>query len=209
MFTFLILIINVNFITTIFLFQLNIFFQHRGTGLPALAVMVYMNDLRMRWYKQYTQKQVAVRHSLVYRQTQQQYHLLCSRRRFQRMHSRNYELVNTLYVEELKKVHTVAVCLQEVLPNILRSWSYTESADMKITIRTRPPLITKKYITNEPRQELKIQMALRVKSGLFPVQWQCKCRTLVSMFFGGFFSIKRIYSCFIYICGLINCLESG
>ena len=36
---------------------------------------------------------------------------------------------------------------------------------------------------NGVRQELKIQMALCVKLGLFPVQWQCRFRTLVSTFF--------------------------
>ena len=36
--------------------------------------------------------------------------------------------------------------------------------------------------TNGVRQELEIQMALRVKSGLIPVQWQCRFRTLVSIF---------------------------
>ena len=36
---------------------------------------------------------------------------------------------------------------------------------------------------NAVRQELEIQMALQVKSGLLPVQWQCRFRALVSMVF--------------------------
>ena len=34
---------------------------------------------------------------------------------------------------------------------------------------------------NGIRQELKIQMVLQVTSGLFPIQWQCRLKSLVSM----------------------------
>ena len=43
--------------------------------------------------------------------------------------------------------------------------------------------------TNGVQQELKLQMALPVKSGLFPIQWQCRFRTLVITFVGGLFYI--------------------
>ena len=46
------------------------------------------------------------------------------------------------------------------------------------------------YNILDVRRELKIQMALRRKLGLFPVQWQCRFRTLGSnvFFMVGFFS---------------------
>ena len=47
---------------------------------------------------------------------------------------------------------------------------------------------------NEVRQELKFQMALRHKLGLFPVQWQCRFRTLASK---GFIEVFYIHVLFI------------
>ena len=51
---------------------------------------------------------------------------------------------------------------------------------------------------NGVRHEVKFQMALRRKSGLFPMQWQCRFKTLVNkggLFLSGFY----FCSCFIYI----------
>ena len=47
---------------------------------------------------------------------------------------------------------------------------------------------------NGGKTRTKFQMALRHKSGLFPVQWQYKFRTLACEVLGGLF----LYSCFIY-----------
>ena len=50
-------------------------------------------------------------------------------------------------------------------------------------------------LSNGIRQELKTKMALRVKLGLFPIQWQFRFRTLVNTAF----CITLLYSCFIYL----------
>ena len=50
--------------------------------------------------------------------------------------------------------------------------------------------------TNGVRQELKFQIALWRKSGLFPIQWQYRFRTLANEFFPSFFvfSVHVLFS---------------
>ena len=57
--------------------------------------------------------------------------------------------------------------------------------------------------SNGVRRELKIQMALRHKSGLFPVHWQCRFRTLASKVVFVVVLVV-VYSCFIYLYLIVN-----
>ena len=62
------------------------------------------------------------------------------------------------------------------------------------------------FLRNEVRQELKFQMALQHKSGLFSIEWQYRFRILADKFS---FQVFFFYSCFIYFWWLINCAENG
>ena len=68
---------------------------------------------------------------------------------------------------------------------LLRRNSYTAIKSsccslLAACIRLLATVCHKQFLNNGISQELKIQMALQVKSGIFPVQWQCRFKTLVS-----------------------------